>query len=87
MSRVVAPGRAMRLSYGIVLRQLITRGRIAALVLVGAVVTAVAFAVGVTERGENDHGDLASAWPDLRGKRSSTSWKRSMRCTQVSLRV
>ncbi len=49
MSRVVAPGRAMRLSYGIVLRQLITRGRIAALVLVGAVVTAVAFAVGAAD--------------------------------------
>ncbi len=49
MSRVVAPGRTMRLSYGIVLRQLITRGRIAALVLVGAVVTAVAVAVGAAD--------------------------------------
>lgn len=49
MSRVVAPGRAMGLSYGIVLRQLITRGRIASLVLVGAVVTAVAFAVGAAD--------------------------------------
>ena len=49
MSRVVAPGRAMSLSYGIVLRQLITRGRMASLVLVGAVVTAVAFAVGAAD--------------------------------------
>jgi len=49
MSRVVAPGRAMRLSYGIVLRQLITRGRIVALALVGLVVTGVAAAVGAAD--------------------------------------
>lgn len=49
MTRLVAPGRAVVLSYGIVLRQLITRGRIAALVLVGAVVTAVAIAVGAAD--------------------------------------
>lgn len=49
MIRLVAPGRAMRLGYGIVLRQLITRGRIAALVIVGAVVTAVAIAVGAAD--------------------------------------
>ncbi len=46
MSRHVAPGRAIRLSYGIVLRQLITRGRMIALVMVGLVVTAVSAAVG-----------------------------------------
>lgn len=49
MSRVVAPGRAMRLSYGIVLRQLITRGRMIALVMVGLVVTAVSAAVGAAD--------------------------------------
>ena len=49
MRRVVAPGTAVRLGYGIVLRQLITRGRILALVLVGAVVTAVSFAVGAAD--------------------------------------
>lgn len=46
MSGVVTPPRAIGLTYGIVLRQLVTRGRIAALLLVGGVVTAIAFAVG-----------------------------------------
>lgn len=46
MSGSVAPVRAIGLAYRIVLRQLVTRGRIAALFMVGAVVTAVAVAVG-----------------------------------------
>ena len=49
MSGVVRPGAAMRLTYRLVLRQLITRGRVAALMLVGAVVTVVAVAVGVAD--------------------------------------
>jgi ABC-2 type transport system permease protein len=48
MSRNVSAARAVRLTYGIVLRQLITRGRIAALVAVGAVVTGIAIAVGAS---------------------------------------
>jgi ABC-2 type transport system permease protein len=39
----------MRLTYGVVFRQLITRGRVAALTLVGAVVAVVAVAVGVSD--------------------------------------
>lgn len=46
MSGSVTPVRAIGLTYRIVLRQLVTRGRIAALFLVGMVVTAVAVAVG-----------------------------------------
>jgi len=49
MSGVVTPVRAIQLSYGIVLRQLITRGRLAALLLVGAVVAAIAIAVGASD--------------------------------------
>jgi ABC-2 type transport system permease protein len=49
MSGLVSPARAVRLSYGIVLRQLITRGRIAALVLVGAASAAIAIAVGASD--------------------------------------
>lgn len=49
MSGLVSPVRAMRLSYSIVLRQLVTRGRIAALVMVGAVVIAIAIAVGASD--------------------------------------
>ena len=49
MSGVVAPVRAGRLAYGIVIRQLVTRGRVAALLLVGAVVAAIAFAVGASD--------------------------------------
>jgi ABC-2 type transport system permease protein len=49
MSGVVSPARAMRLSYGIVLRQLVTRGRLAALLLVGAAATAIAVAVGASD--------------------------------------
>jgi ABC-2 type transport system permease protein len=49
MSRNVPAARAVGLGYRIVLRQLITRGRIAALVVVGAVVTAIAFAVGASD--------------------------------------
>lgn len=47
--RVVEPLRALRLTYRVVLAQLVTRGRLAALVLVGAVVAAVAAAVGVSD--------------------------------------
>lgn len=54
MSGFVPPVRAVRLSYGIVLRQLVTRGRIAALVLVGAVVIAIAIAVGASDGGRMD---------------------------------
>ncbi len=54
MSGFVPPVRAVRLSYGIVLRQLVTRGRIAALVLVGAVVIAIAIAVGASDGGRID---------------------------------
>jgi ABC-2 type transport system permease protein len=42
----VPPATAFRLAYGLVVRQLVTRGRIVALVLVGAVVAVVAGAVG-----------------------------------------
>lgn len=45
----VTAGRAVRLTYGIVLRQLVTRGRMFSLTLVGAVVVAVAFAVGLAD--------------------------------------
>jgi ABC-2 type transport system permease protein len=48
MNRNVSDAQAVRLGYGIVLRQLITRGRIAALVMVGAVVAGIAFAVGAS---------------------------------------
>lgn len=47
MSRNVSPRRSMTLTYRIVLRQLVTRGRLLALVLVGLAVTAVSYAVGV----------------------------------------
>ena len=49
MSTVVAPGRAMQLSYGIVLRQLITRGRVVALGMVGIVVVLVSALVGAAD--------------------------------------
>jgi ABC-2 type transport system permease protein len=49
MSGVVQPAAAIRLTYRIVLRQLISRGRVAALLLVGAVVSAVAVAVGAAD--------------------------------------
>ena len=49
MSGIVRPGAAIRLTYRVVLRQLVTRGRVAALLLVGAVVTVVAVAVGVAD--------------------------------------
>ena len=49
MSGMVRPGAAIRLTYRVVLRQLVTRGRIAALLLVGAVVTVVAAAVGLAD--------------------------------------
>jgi ABC-2 type transport system permease protein len=49
MSGVVQPVAAIRLTYRVVFRQLITRGRVAALLLVGAVVTVVAVAVGAAD--------------------------------------
>lgn len=49
MSGMVRPAAAIRLTYRVVLRQLVTRGRIAALLLVGAVVTVVATAVGLAD--------------------------------------
>lgn len=49
MSATVAPTRAFGLTYRVVLRQLVTRGRLAALVLVGAVVAIVAAAVGASD--------------------------------------
>jgi ABC-2 type transport system permease protein len=42
----VPPGRAISLTYGLVIKQLVTRGRIVALTLVGAVVVLVAILVG-----------------------------------------
>lgn len=48
-SRSVAPMRALALTYRVVLRQLVTRGRLAALILVGAVVALVAIAVGASD--------------------------------------
>ncbi|MDW3213629.1 MAG: hypothetical protein R8G01_06520 [Ilumatobacteraceae bacterium] len=49
MSGTVGVASAIRLTYGVVLRQLITRGRVAALMLVGVVVTVVAVAVGAAD--------------------------------------
>jgi ABC-2 type transport system permease protein len=45
----VAPLAAVRLVYGLILRQLVTRGRLVALLLVGVVVGAVAAAVGSSD--------------------------------------
>jgi ABC-2 type transport system permease protein len=45
----VPPFEAFRLAYGLVLRQLVTRGRVAALLLVGVVVAVVAGAVGAAD--------------------------------------
>lgn len=45
----VPPTRALSLTYRVVLAQLVTRGRLAALVLVGAVVAIVAAAVGASD--------------------------------------
>lgn len=46
---IVRPGRAISLTYGLVIKQLVTRGRIVALTLVGAVVVLVAILVGRSE--------------------------------------
>lgn len=48
-ARTVPAGAAVSITYGIVLRQLVTRGRIIALLLVGVVVAVVAGAVGSAE--------------------------------------
>ena len=48
MSSVSAP-RAVALSYGLLLRQLVTRGRLLALLAVGLVVAGVAWAVGASD--------------------------------------
>lgn len=53
MSSNVSAPKALRLSFGIVIRQLITRGRIAALMFVGAVVTAISIAVGAAADSDN----------------------------------
>jgi ABC-2 type transport system permease protein len=45
-TRTVPPITALGLTYGIVVRQLVTRGRIVALLMVGVVVTVIAGAVG-----------------------------------------
>ncbi len=47
--RPVPAGRAIQLTYGLVVRQLVTRGRLIALILVGAIIAAVAAAVGAAE--------------------------------------
>lgn len=49
MSSTVAPFAALRLSYGIVLRQLVTRGRLVALAVVGLAVAAISLAVGASD--------------------------------------
>lgn len=48
-SRTVPPLAALAITYGIVLRQLVTKGRITALLLVGVVVAIVAGAVGASD--------------------------------------
>ncbi len=48
-SRTVPPLTALTLTYGIVLRQLVTKGRITALLMVGVVVAVVAGAVGAAD--------------------------------------
>lgn len=49
MSGLVSPLAALRLVYGLILRQLVTRGRLIALLLVGVVVGGVAAAVGSSD--------------------------------------
>ncbi len=51
MSKLVSPSRSIVLTYRIVLRQLITRGRLVALFLVGAAVAAISIAVGASSDG------------------------------------
>jgi ABC-2 type transport system permease protein len=48
-TRTVPPITALGLTYGIVVRQLVTRGRIVALLMVGVVVTVIAGAVGAAD--------------------------------------
>lgn len=50
--RVVAPLRAIRLTYGLLLRQLVTKGRVIALLAVGGVVAAISAAVGSSDDGD-----------------------------------
>lgn len=50
--RSVAAGHAIRLTYGLLLRQLVTRGRVLALLAVGAVVAAISAAVGAGDDGD-----------------------------------
>ncbi len=47
--RHVAPMSAIRLTYGLLLRQLVTRGRVIALLAVGAAVAAISAAVGAAD--------------------------------------
>jgi len=53
-ARTVAPLDAIRLSFGLLARQLITRGRVLALLALGALVVVVAAAVGASD-GIDDH--------------------------------
>ena len=53
MSGLVSPSRSVALTYGIVLRQLVTRGRLVALFLVGATVAAISIAVGASTDGDD----------------------------------
>jgi ABC-2 type transport system permease protein len=48
--RIVPPFTALTLTYGIVLRQLVTKGRITALLMVGVLVAVVAGAVGAADQ-------------------------------------
>ena len=60
MSRHVPALRSVSLTYRIALRQLVTRGRLFALVMVGVAVTAVSYAVGVAEDAQPDNAGGAS---------------------------
>ena len=48
-TRSVGAGRAISLTYGLVIRQLVTRGRVIGLLVVGAMVVAIAAAVGASD--------------------------------------
>ncbi|MEO6571671.1 MAG: hypothetical protein ABIO83_08995 [Ilumatobacteraceae bacterium] len=63
-ARTVSAGAAMRLAYGLLLRQLVTRGRVLALLAVGAVVAVIAAAVGASN-GINHAEDAVHVIADL----------------------
>lgn len=50
--RSVSPTAAIQLTYGLLLRQLVTRGRVLALLAVGLVVAGIAWAVGSSDTGD-----------------------------------